>query len=244
MNTLTINELWHSEDEEVWASALKFYWHYVKDDLRQIEEEMDVLDVETIQKMNPQQWYEFLLEKYFRWKYTAWNRYRSTTKHLKRYVEEDTLTELYQIKQEIFTFDKTNARQGLEIACRIRGLGTAGASGLLGVMFPKHFGTVDQFAVKALRGVNGLGYDEQLKSMNPVSLKIGEGVILVEIMRKKADDLNRKFQTDTWTTRKVDMILWTYGRESGERRGEVTNRKRASMERFVWKEGDIEIIKP
>jgi hypothetical protein len=39
---------------------------------------------------------------------------------------------------------------------RIRGLGIAGASGLLSVLFPEYFGTVDQFVVMSLLCINGL----------------------------------------------------------------------------------------
>ena len=236
MSRISINELWHSEDEAEWASALGIYWHFVKPHLLQIERELDVLDVQTIQDMDERQWYEFLLENYFRWKYTNAFLYAMSTKHLKTYPE-DELPELYQIKQDLLAFDKTDARKGLKIASSIRGLGTAGASGLLGVMFPKHFGTVDQFVVKALREVENLADKAKLKRMNPESLEIGEGVTLIHIMRNKADELNHKFQTDTWTTRKLDMILWTYG-------GEEREKQQSDMDRFVWKEGDIEIIKP
>ena len=48
--------------------------------------------------------------------------------------------------------------------------------------------------------------------MNPESLTNNDGVILVEIMREKAEELNRNFNTDFWTPRKIDMILWSFGR--------------------------------
>jgi len=41
---------------------------------------MERLDVNIIKAMTPQAWYGFLLDKYFRWKFTAPNRYASTTK--------------------------------------------------------------------------------------------------------------------------------------------------------------------
>ena len=48
--------------------------------------------------------------------------------------------------------------------------------------------------------------------MNPEGLKIKDGIILVNIMKEKAAELNAKFNTDFWTPRKIDMILWAYGR--------------------------------
>jgi len=53
------------------------------------------------------------------------------------------------------------------IATSIHGLGIAGASGLLTLMYPDQFGTVDQFVVKALREVEGLPQRAALERMNP-----------------------------------------------------------------------------
>jgi len=100
----------------------------------------------------------------------------------------------------------------LKAACEIRGLGTAGASGLLAVLFPAYFGTVDQFAVKALRKIPGLQESSSVAAMDPDSLKVKDGCILIRIMRRKAEELNRTFSTRKWTPRKVDMVLWTCGR--------------------------------
>lgn len=94
----------------------------------------------------------------------------------------------------------------------IEGLGTAGASGLLSILFPEHFSTVDQFVVKRLCEIDGIMYKERLTAMNPESLKAKDGVILIQIMKNKATQLNEKFNTDFWTPRKIDMVLWAYGR--------------------------------
>jgi hypothetical protein len=100
----------------------------------------------------------------------------------------------------------------LKIACEIRGLGTAGASGLLALLFPKDFGTADQFVVKRLQEINHPVYNTNLQSMTPEILKIKDAIILNQIMKEKASELNRKFKTDFWTPRKLDMILWAFGR--------------------------------
>ncbi len=65
--------------------------------------------------------------------------------------------------------DKDNIQQCLAVACSIRGLGTAGASGLLAVLFPTSFGTVDQFAVKALVKIPELPESNLIVGMNPES---------------------------------------------------------------------------
>jgi len=51
-----------------------------------------------------------------------------------------------------------------------------------------------------------------VSSMNPHQLKIKDAVILVEIMKNKAKELNIKFTTSFWTPRKIDMILWVVQR--------------------------------
>src|SRR5580704_169193 len=68
-------ELWNGNDPNLWKRALNRYWEFVKPSNLALEKEMDQLDIETIRTMDPQAWYRFLLEKYFRWKYTAPNRY-------------------------------------------------------------------------------------------------------------------------------------------------------------------------
>jgi hypothetical protein len=67
-------------------------------------------------------------------------------------------------------------------------LGVAGASGLLSILFPKYFGTVDQFVVKTLLEIDDLPERNILKSMHAESLSIKDGVILERVLREKALD--------------------------------------------------------
>jgi hypothetical protein len=154
-----------------------------------------------------------LRDEYFRWKYTAPNRYATTTRSLGKHVAEPGgLAELNRIKCRLLALDLDNVQAGLSLACEIKGLGTAGASGLLALMYPTAFATVDQFAVKALRGVGGLPEEAELAKMKPESLTIRNGIVLIGIMRRKAAENNCLFGVTTWTPRKIDQILWTYGR--------------------------------
>lgn len=206
-------ELWNRTDHELWVQALHRYWTFVKLSNRALEKEMDLLDARIVEQMDPQEWYTFLLKKYFRWKYTAPNRYGSTTKLLRRYEANSEMNVLHGIKARLFALDKDDIQKCLTMAASIRGLGTAGASGLLAVLFPAHFGTVDQFVVRALAQVPELQEKDLIAVMNPESLKLSEGIVLIRIMRRKADELNRSFSTTEWTPRKVDMVLWTCARE-------------------------------
>jgi hypothetical protein len=205
-------ELWNTNDPDLWQNALNRYWTFVKPSNLELERDMDQLDAETVRAMNPRAWFTFLLEKYFRWKFTAPNRYASTTKLLRTYAANNELPALHAIKERLFALDKDNIQQCLAVACSIRGLGTAGASGLLAVLFPASFGTVDQFAVKALAKIPELPERDLIEAMSPESLKLSEGTILIRIMRRKADELNRTSPLLEWTPRKVDMVLWTCGR--------------------------------
>jgi hypothetical protein len=204
--------MWTSNDRVLWEQSLARYWEFVMPHDLALEIEMDQLDSGIVGDMGPEEWYRFLLDKYFRWKYTAQNRYASTTKWLKTYQANDELSALYRIKERLFAADMNDIQQCLSLASSIRGLGTAGACGLLGLLFPVHFGTVDQFMVKALAQIPELPERGLITTMNPESLKIDEGVALVAILRRKACELNAAFSSTDWTPRKVDMVLWTCAR--------------------------------
>jgi hypothetical protein len=105
-------------------------------------------------------------------------------------------------------FDTSDISNGLSIAKEIKGLGFSGASGLLSLIYPKHFATDDQFAVKALCQISGLTDIIEILKMNPENLTLKNGVLLINIMRKKAKENNQLFSTEFWTPRKIDMILW------------------------------------
>ena len=207
-----VRQMWTGNDPDLWRQGLDRYWTFVKPSHLALEREIDQLDAETVKALDPHQWYTFLLEKYFRWKYTAPNRYGSTTKLLRTYELKNELLALHAIKERLFGFDKSNIHQGLSLASSVKGLGTAGASGLLAILFPGHFGTVDQFAVKALAEIPELPERELVQSMHPESLKLDDGVVLIQVMRRKAVELNSVHSTDFWTPRKVDMVLWTCAR--------------------------------
>ncbi len=209
---MTINELWHSSDERAWNEALERYMRFVKPADVGLVRNLEPLDLERVRLLDAQGWYAFLYHEYFRWKYTAANRLATTRKSLSKYVELGTLDELLSIKDRLFSLPKQDIGQALRVASSIRGLGIAGASGLLTLMYPDNFGTVDQFVVKALREVDDLPQRHALERMNPEGLKPADGAILIQIMRDKAADNNRKFMTDVWTPKKIDEILWTYGR--------------------------------
>lgn len=209
---LQVSRLWNSGTQKEWENAIDDYWGAVKRENLRLEEEIENLDPERIRFMDVSAFYDFLHNKYFVWKYTAPNRLATTRSSLEKYPRGNMMDQLAYIHHQLFEFDRADIGAGLEIAKQIYGLGTAGASGLLAVLFPKDFGTVDQFVVKALCEVEGLVEHAKLNRMNPESLTIRDGVLIISILRRKAKALNQSFGTSIWTPRMVDKVLWSVGR--------------------------------
>lgn len=173
-----------------------------------LERELNELKRERIASLDPVGWYDFLHDKYFRWKYTAPNRYATTTLALRKYRDSNQLDRLFDIKQRLMNFNASDILTGLSIAKEIPGLGIAGASGLVSLLYPQHFATVDQFVVKALCQIPGLAECSEVNRMRPENLTLRDGIMLIDIMRRKAGENNKAFGTDFWTARKIDMVLW------------------------------------
>lgn len=207
-----ISYLWNSKNQADWRTALDKYYNLVKPSNLEIEKELDNLNPEIIKNMTVKQFYNFLHEKYFVWKYTAPNRLVTTRRSLEKYLQDDNLFELEEIHSLMFKYNPDNITNSLRNAQRIRGLGIAGASGLLSLLFPKYFGTVDQFVVYRLLEVEGLAEHSQIEKMTPDNISLKDGVILIGIMKNKSDELNKIFNTDFWTPRKIDKILWSIDR--------------------------------
>lgn len=208
----TLTELWYSNQEILWLASLDNYWNYVKKSNRKLEEKMEELDWRYVKNLKVSEFYNFLYNEYFVWKYTAPNRLATTRSHLRKYESENRMTELGLIQDQLFAMAPLNIEQGLTIAKQINGLGVAGASGLLSLLFPEIYGTVDQFVVKALKSIVNFSDFNKISNMNPEFLTIKDGVVLINIMKSKATELNASNRTDYWTPRKIDKVLWTYGR--------------------------------
>lgn len=213
MSILPIHELWNCRDEAAWKAALEGYWELVKPENVALELEMEALTPDSISALDENGWIEFLIQKYYRWKYTAPNRYATTTNALRRQVDRLGMDRIYSYRKDILEQGPASIRKGLEAAMQPGGLGTAGASGLLALMFPETYGTVDQFVVKGLRQVRDLPEHDVLMAMNPEGLTVPDGLVLITIMARKAAELNSWFGGGRWSPRKVDMVLWVVGRE-------------------------------
>lgn len=207
-----ISNLWNYGSETAWREALGHYYELLNAEAQELDSYMESVEADEIAQLSVTAFYDFLHDKYFVWKYTAKNRLATTRRSLRKYVDENRMSELADIQSRLFSAEHSNIGKCLGIATEIRGLGPAGASGLLSILFPEDFGTVDQFVVKALKEVDGLPYAAELAKIKPESLSIENGVLLIKILREQAKKLNINFDTDFWTPRKIDMVLWAIGR--------------------------------
>ena len=207
-----LKALWYCDDENAWKNALNYYWDMLRANQVEIEKYMDEINSDYVRDLSTDEFFDFLHDKYFVWKYTQKNRLSRLLSIFERYKDNNEMYKLESIHKRLFTTPKGDIEKCLEVATEIAGLGTAGASGLLSILFPEYFSTVDQFVVKRLREVDDPDYKYRLAAMNPESLKSQDGVLLIQIMRDKAAELNDKFNTNFWTPRKIDMVLWAYGR--------------------------------
>ena len=214
-----MEHLWIEGSAADWERALSLYDRYVTDP--DLEHQMETLEPDIVRNMSAQQFYEFLHDRYFVWKYNDPRRLVTSRRHLERYSVEG-LGKLSQIQQLIFyayELGPDNSEVLLIVTSLVYGLGTAGASGLLSLLFPSRYGTVDQRVVYALNGVNSLPEHDRIESMEKHAdeLSVNDGVFLEDIMRRKSEELNHRFHTDEWTPRKVDKVLYTMGRLLSDR---------------------------
>lgn len=207
-----IGYLWNCKDEIIWIRALEGYWKNFSLEQMRLEQKINDIQYRIIKDYTVEEFYNFLHDEFFVWKYTAKNRLATTRMNLQKYKIENRMNELEEIKYDIFSSDFSDVSQSIKTVMKIRGLGSSGASAFLAIMFPDKFGTVDQFVVKSLLKINGLKEDEVLSQMNPENLKIKDIEFVMEIMREKAKELNKCFNTNFWTPRKIDMVLWSIGR--------------------------------
>lgn len=210
---------WNSKDLHIWNQKLEQYWDKVKKGNRSIEMELENLDINKIKYMTLEEFYNFLYDRYFLWKFTNSLRLSQNRGHLKKYKNSsDEIYQLESIHKKLFTFDPCDTKQGLKIARQIHGLGIAGASGLLALLFPEYFGTVDKYVVEALQQIDDLSNKEEIKAIKPERININDGIIIINIFKEKANELNEIDITQKWTPRKIDMVLWGTRKEKNNKK--------------------------
>lgn len=208
----SIDYLWKQGSESDWLNALEHYYLKLSDKARTLDAYLETIRAEEVQAMSVEDFYSFLHDKYYVWKYTG-SYLPRRQRDMQKYVAQNNLNELSEIKYRLFVADRNDIDACLQIAMRIHGLGVAGASGLLSILFPENFGTVDKFLIIALSKISDWEYENELARINPndaISRK--NGVFLIKLLQGKAAELNKAFGTDFWTPRKIDMVLWAIER--------------------------------
>ncbi|SCW59105.1 hypothetical protein SAMN02910456_02033 [Ruminococcaceae bacterium YRB3002] len=208
MTIQQIQGLWNGNDENLWRSLEnEGYMDQVGQDRTILEDRINNLNKSEVLGGTPDVFYKFLRE-YFEWKYTQANLRATTLRRLENMnsTEKRIVLGCFRALDEVLS-DETESynyiRDSLTIAMMIPGLGVAGASGLLSVLFPDKFGTVDQFVVNNLKEI---GVDTQV--VHPENLSVDDAIRLERIMIDKARELNSVFTQKDWTPRKIDKVLW------------------------------------
>jgi hypothetical protein len=212
-----VNWLWHHGQSEEWTAAVADYWRMIEPRFLDIEKEMALLNPAVLQPMDAHEWFDWLHDKYFVWKFGTNPARLATTRHgavrrgrrtwcLQAHYESRP-EDLLKIKESILSANHRDVAEAIKTAQRIGGLGVAGASGLIALLFPAHFGTVDTWVVQALRKIDGLPEHEALMRMNDKSLAVNDAVLLIGIMSRKARENTTRFP-QVWTPRQIDMVLW------------------------------------
>src|SRR5688500_7620046 len=124
----SLDSIWRSRSRSLWSQALATYDGRVQAYQSDLDKKLDPLDLGRIKRLRAREWYLFLRDEYFKWKYTGANRYASTTKQLALHEQLGELPYLLDIKRDLLALDVEDVRGALEAATRIRGLGVPGAS--------------------------------------------------------------------------------------------------------------------
>ena len=204
---MDLNRLWHEGSKSDWNNALKKY----DEQADELDRHLEALKPSEVKSMNGQRFYSFLYNDYSKWKYgNDKGRLKRTRNLLSKYYPK-RIDYLEIIKECIFCAYKVSPNDTeslLEIVTRIKGLGVAGASGLLSILFPRYYGTLDRHLVNSLCIIKELPEQKALRNITPESLTIKDGIVLETILRNKANELNQRFKSSKWTPRKIDKILY------------------------------------
>ncbi len=211
---MTVEELWPSSDQALWNRALEAYWRLVKSSHVGLERRMEGVKREEVAAFTPDQWFAFL-EDFYRWKFTQANVLARQLNRLRGQRDRVGAAYLDGIRLRLLALDPADAARAIHVATRPAGLGIAGGTGLLSILYPEWFGTLDRFLVFALRRVEP--EVEEWEELVAEDLGGLAGVMLTNRLRAKAAELSARLG-EPWTPRMVDKVLWAV--RDGEIEGE------------------------
>ena len=207
---LDINDLWDLRDENEWLDALDRDWLNLDGHRSHpIEYFINTGNLEYLQKLGMQQWYDFL-NRYFHWKFKGNHLQEKLTD-----LDKNSFEHLFSVKctlEAVNELDLADSRKCLNVVKRIRGLDYPGASGLLALIFKQWFGTVDRCVLESLYAIESLPEKQAIGEIRSWLRRNRDwreyGVLFViDIMRRKAAQLNGWFSTSKWTPHNIAKIL-------------------------------------
>jgi len=217
IDTEAIIRLWNSTDEADWIRTATY--DYMQQVLHHnpnngnLENYMDNLNVEPV-LANSESFFTFLHDRLFPWKFSQGNILEANLNRLNamnavnREYAYNRMRELCHSLNGLCTNDIYQSDliyNALSIHNYIDGMGVACASGMLSVMFPRLFGTVDRFVRISLCAA---GIMEP--TANPeCDIDIDEAVRMENIMIGKS----LSFENENITPRVIDKALWTMGHD-------------------------------
>ncbi len=225
MVEISSDDLWESQEPGMWDRCLKAYWDVrsVRNNLA-IEQEMDVVAKyrQTLFDADAPAWYRFLYDKYRPWKLKSQAMYFTDIQDKFQNRYDDAQGELDAVKGKLLRADKTDITRCLQIVTLIEGFRIPTGSGLLAVLFPESFGTVDKLILRAFLAIPSVNSQYRLdawihnddeyfsKGSKSDSRRYELASILIGLFMEKATENNKRlFGTSLWTPRKVEMALWT-----------------------------------
>lgn len=206
--TRVINKIWHSNDKDLWNQGILEYYYMIENVKNEQYIENISREPSKVKNMNGDEVFEFLHDHYFEWKYTACNRLANCIKWLDEADKKDYFRgDLKNVINSIFElveFDPSNYKKIISKAKKIPGIGISGASGLVSILFPDKYATVDQYLVKALNCIEQPEFDYMIIEKmvdKPDDLTISNACDLQLILQKKAKEIGL-------VPRQIDMVLW------------------------------------
>jgi len=216
--------LWRSNEVSAWQDALAKYWNHgpVRRNI-DVERHMDRLTAEDRGAIlaSGGALVDFLDHWYYSWKFFAIAPYDIPKHQAKVRIEYATNSDKYNaIARRLGALNADDVDQCLRyVASRsIPGLQLSAGSGLLAVLYPTWFGTVDQHTLRALQTLD----DERAawlrrhipdpKTFFPANNNDRgrhAAKLMTQLYREKSQELARLDGETGWTPRRVEMVCYT-----------------------------------
>ena len=204
-----INDLWDSRDERKWLVALARSWlTLAARKEHELVQFIHTVALEYVRGFAVQGWYDFLA-RYFHWQF-AGNHLQQKLRDLDR----NSFEQLFAVKCSLVAVDQpglADARKCLNLvrSPRIRAWDYPGASGLLAVVFKESFGTADTCILESLWKIESLPEKGKMREIRAWvrtknDWRDADAVLVIDVMGRKAAQLNPAFGTSKWTPREEE----------------------------------------